>query len=79
VEPAVKAPTTAKVVQAPTPTNVSDSNPALKNDSVPGISVPSTQTSGVASLAARPVPEFSLLGLGIPALLAGLVYLFIRR
>ena len=78
VEPVVKAPTTAKVVQASTPTNVSDSNPA-KHDSVPGISVPSAQTSGATSLPAQSVPEFSLLGLGIPALLAGLVYLLIRR
>ena len=79
VEPVMKAPTTANVAQATTPTNASDSNPALKNDSVPGISVPSARTSGVAGLPAQPVPEFSLLGLGIPALLAGLVYLLIRR
>jgi hypothetical protein len=52
---------------------------SLENDSVLGISVPSAQTSGVASVLAQPVSEFSLLGLGIPALLAGLVYILIRR
>ncbi|MGZ5561608.1 MAG: hypothetical protein ACXWER_03760, partial [Halobacteriota archaeon] len=71
--PTVKATITPKVVQASTPTNVSDANSALE------ISVPSAQTSGVAGLPAQPVPECSLLGLGIPALLAGLVYLLIRR
>jgi carbohydrate-binding DOMON domain-containing protein len=71
--PTVKATITPKVVQASTPTNVSDANTA------PEISVPSAQTSGVAGLPVQPVPEFSLLGLGIPALLAGLVYLLIRR
>ena len=58
---------------------LSSANSTAENESVPGISVPSAQTSGVASLPAQPVLEFSLLGLGIPALLAGLVYLLIRR
>jgi hypothetical protein len=83
VKPTVKATATPKVAQASAPANVSNSNlgisTALGNSSVPGISVPSAQTSSVASLPAQPVSEFSLLGLGIPALLAGLVYLLIRR
>ncbi|MGD0170913.1 MAG: hypothetical protein ABSB81_02120 [Halobacteriota archaeon] len=83
VKPTVKATATPTVGQASAPTNVSNYNSgistALENSSVPGISVPSAQTSSVASLPAQPVPEFSLLGLGIPALLAGLVYLLIRR
>ncbi|MGB8372821.1 MAG: hypothetical protein WCE82_07875 [Halobacteriota archaeon] len=44
-----------------------------------GTSVPAAQTSGVASLPSQPVPEFSLLGLGIPALVAGSIYLPIKR
>ncbi len=51
----------------------------LDNASVPGMSVPAAQTSSVASLPPQPVPEFSLLGLGIPALVAGSIYLLIRR
>jgi hypothetical protein len=39
----------------------------------------SAQTSSVASLPPQPVPEFSLLGLGIPALLAGAIYLLKRK
>ncbi|MGZ7171911.1 MAG: putative glycoside hydrolase [Halobacteriota archaeon] len=81
-KPIVKAPATPTAK----PTDPSSSShsgsiisAALVNDSVPGISVPAAQTSGVASLPAQPVLEFSLLGLGIPALLAGLVYLLIRR
>jgi hypothetical protein len=80
--PIVKA-TATPTVKATDPSSSSHSSSiisaALVNDSVPGISVPSAQTSGVASLPAQPVLEFSLLGLGIPALLAGLVYLLMRR
>jgi hypothetical protein len=83
VKPTVKATATPTVGQAYAPSNVSHSNlgisTARENSSVPGISVPSAQTSSVASLPAQPVSEFSLLGLGIPALLAGFVYLLIRR
>jgi hypothetical protein len=83
VKPTVKATATPTVAQASAPANVSHSNSGIstarENSSVPGISVPSAQTSSVASLPAQPVSEFSLLGLGIPALLAGLVYLLIRR
>ena len=82
VKPTVKA-TAIPMVKAAVSSSSSDPSAiisaSLKNDSVPGISVPSAQTSGVASLPAQPVSEFSLLGLGIPALLAGLVYLLIRR
>jgi hypothetical protein len=81
-KPIVKAPATP-TAKAADPSNSSHSgsiiSAALVNDSVPGISVPSAQTSGVASLPTQPVLEFSLLGLGIPALLAGLVYLLMRR
>jgi len=82
--PIVQKPTATPTVQKPTATptvavTLSSANSTAENESVPGISVPSAQTSGVASLPAQPVLEFSLLGLGIPALLAGLVYLVIRR
>ncbi|MGZ4852356.1 MAG: putative glycoside hydrolase [Halobacteriota archaeon] len=50
----------------------------LDNASVPGLSVPAAQTSSVAS-SPPPVLEFSLLGLGIPALVAGSIYLLMRR
>ena len=83
VKPTVKATATPTVGQAYAPSNVSHSNSGIstarENSSVPGISVPSAQTSSVVSLPAQPVSEFSLLGLGIPALLAGFVYLLIRR
>jgi hypothetical protein len=79
----VKKPTATPTIKpTATPTvavTLSSANSTAGNESVPGISVPSAQTSGVASLPAQPVLEFSLLGLGIPALLAGLVYLLIRR
>jgi hypothetical protein len=39
----------------------------------------SAQTSSVASSPSQTVPEFSLLGLGIPALLAGAIYLLMRK
>ena len=84
-----QATTTPKVATtvtqaAPTPTAASlvatKTTPEVAgNDSVPGISVPAAQTSSVASLPAQPVLEFSLLGLGVPALVAGLVYLLMRR
>jgi len=87
--PTPTATTTPKVVTtvkqaAPTPTATSlmetKTTPEVAgNDSVPGMSVPAAQTSSVASLPAQPVLEFSLLGLGVPALVAGLVYLLMRR
>ncbi|MGZ4909846.1 MAG: putative glycoside hydrolase [Halobacteriota archaeon] len=81
--PTVKATPVPTAKATPVPTTpaltLSAANSTAANESVPGISVPSAQTSGVASLPAQPVLEFSLLGLGIPALLAGVVYLFIRR
>jgi hypothetical protein len=78
--PTVK-PSATPIAKKPTatPTVAVTLSSANSNDSVPGISVPSAQTSGVASLPAQPVLEFSVLGLGIPALLAGLVYLLMRR
>ena len=84
-----KATTTPKVTTtvkqaAPTPTattlvTMKSASEVVENDSVPGMLVPAAQTSGVASLPPQPVLEFSLLGLGIPALVAGLVYLLMRR
>ena len=53
------------------------------NATVPDIAVPteqtSTQTSSVASMPPQPVLEFSLLGLGIPALMVGAIYLLMRK
>jgi hypothetical protein len=51
----------------------------LENDSVLGVSVPAAQTNGVASLPPQPVLEFSLLGIGIPALIAGAIYMLMRK
>ncbi|MEI7827694.1 MAG: hypothetical protein WCI87_07885, partial [Euryarchaeota archaeon] len=89
--PTPKVVTTVKQA-TPTPTPTATPTPAaatlvttksapevVANDSVPEVSVPAAQTSGVASLPPQPVLEFSLLGLGIPALVAGLVYLLMRR
>ncbi|MGA3360256.1 MAG: putative glycoside hydrolase [Halobacteriota archaeon] len=73
VTQAAPTPTAASLVATKTTPEVAG------NDSVPGISVPAAQTSSVASLPAQPVLEFSLLGLGVPALVAGLVYLLMRR
>jgi len=76
-----KATTTVKQA-APTATTVATMKSASEvagNDSVPGMSVPAAQTSSVASLPAQPVLEFSLLGLGIPALLVGAIYLLMRK
>ena len=85
--PTPTATTTPKVATtvkqaAPTATTVATMKSASEvagNDSVPGMSVPAAQTNSVASLPAQPVLEFSLLGLGVPALVAGLVYLLMRR
>jgi hypothetical protein len=61
----VKATLTHKVVKA-TPTNWQ-----------PSITVvPATQTPTAST---QTVPEFSLLGLGAPALVVGVLYLFLRR
>ncbi|MGZ4879579.1 MAG: hypothetical protein ACXV7G_00655 [Halobacteriota archaeon] len=89
VAPAVKATVTPTVEVTATPTvqaavlpsssNSSSSVTTSGNESVPGISVPSAQTNSVANSPAKPVLEFSVLGLGIPVLLAGLVYLVMRR
>jgi hypothetical protein len=73
VKQATPAPTAASLV------TTKSAPEAAGNDSVPEMSVPAAQTNGVASLPAQPVLEFSLLGLGIPALVAGLVYLLMRQ
>jgi hypothetical protein len=80
--PTVKPAAVYTLAQASSITKASNSNAgtsAAVDASTPGISVPSAQTSGAASLPARPVVEFSVLGLGLPELLAGLIYLYIRR
>ncbi|MGZ4913232.1 MAG: putative glycoside hydrolase [Halobacteriota archaeon] len=52
-------------------------------NTTPNIAVSTGQTnaqmSGVASLPPQPVLEFSVVGLGLPAIVVGLIYLFIRR
>lgn len=50
-----------------------------QNGSVPGMTLPGAQTSSAASLPAQSVFEFSLLRLGAPTLLVGLLYLLPRR
>ncbi|HYA33061.1 MAG TPA: hypothetical protein VEG65_03550 [Candidatus Bathyarchaeia archaeon] len=47
--------------------------------SVPNMTLPGAQTNSVASLPVQSVFEFSLLGLGAPMLLAGALYLMLRR
>ncbi|MFZ1020364.1 MAG: hypothetical protein WAN56_00935 [Halobacteriota archaeon] len=61
------------------PIAAKSASPMPDDASMLGTSVPAAQTSGVASLPSQPVPEFSLLGLGIPALVAGSIYLPIKR
>jgi hypothetical protein len=46
---------------------------------IPNVSVPPAQPNSAASLPTQSVFEFSLLGLGIPILLAAALYLLIRR
>ena len=49
-----------------------------QNGSVPSMTLPGAQTSAT-SLPAQSVFEFSLLGLGAPTLLVGVLYLLLRR
>ncbi len=49
------------------------------NATVPNVAVPAEQVSNVASLPPQPVLEFSILGLGLPALVGGAIYLLIRK
>jgi hypothetical protein len=51
----------------------------LKNGSVLELSVPAAQNNGSASLPPQPILEFSLLGIGIPAVIAGAIYALLRR
>ncbi len=69
-----------------TPLNTAELAPVTTdttNATVPDIAVPTgqanAQTSSAASLPPQPVLEFSVLGLGLPAIVVGLIYLFIRR
>ena len=50
-----------------------------QNGSVASMSLPGAQTGTTASLPAQSVFEFSLLGLGAPTLLVGVLYLLLRR
>ncbi|MGA2886378.1 MAG: hypothetical protein ABSE80_14750, partial [Halobacteriota archaeon] len=84
----VKAAATPTVVKAAaTPslqaTQLAPVTTGTTNAAVPGIAVPteqaSAQTSSVASLPPQPVGEFSLLGLGIPALVVGAIYILMRK
>ena len=77
---------TAKATSTPTLVTASKQASAvisvsevIENDSVPGLSFPTDQTDGIASLLLQPVSEFSLLVIGIPAAIAGAIYIFMRR
>ena len=50
-----------------------------QNGSAPNLTLPAAQTNGAAGLPTQSVFEFSILGLGAPALLVGLLYLLLRR
>jgi len=82
---AAATPTVVKAAATPSP-QVAQLAPVTTdttNATVPDIAVPteqtSAQTSSVASLPPQPVLEFSLLGLGIPALVVGAIYLLMRK
>ena len=80
-------PTPTVVKAAATPslqaTQLAPVTTGTTNATVPGIAVPteqaSAQTSSVASLPPQSVGEFSLLGLGIPALVVGAIYILMRK
>jgi len=50
-----------------------------QNGSAPNLTLPAAQTNGAAGLPTQSVFEFSVLGLGAPTLLVGLLYLLLRR
>ena len=50
-----------------------------QNVSAPNLTLPAAQINGAAGLPTQSVFEFSVLGLGAPALLVGLLYLLLRR
>jgi len=86
VKAVVKAtPTPVAVVKAtPTPVAVVKATPkpkvvkaVAKTNTQPSIAVVTAAQTPVTST--QTVPEFSLLGLGAPALLIGAIYLFLRR
>jgi hypothetical protein len=83
VKSAAKVSATKTTVKASATSTVLNSNisasQSLENSSTPGLSVPSAQTSSVASLPPQPVLEFSFLGLGMPALVVGAIYLLMRK
>jgi len=49
------------------------------NRSVLELSVPAAQNNSTASLPPQSILEFSLLGVGAPALIAGAIYILMRR
>ena len=71
-KPTLKAATTKPTVKAAKVTQTT----AAKTNMQPAIEVVSTPTPTSST---QTVPEFSLLGLGAPALIVGAVYLFLRR
>ena len=82
----VATPTVVKAVVKATPTPVAVVKATPKPKVVKAVAKTNTQPSiAVVTAAQTPVtstqtvPEFSLLGLGAPALLIGAIYLFLRR
>ncbi|MGZ4942581.1 MAG: hypothetical protein ACXV5P_09885, partial [Halobacteriota archaeon] len=49
------------------------------NDTAPTQALSLAQPTSVASLPPQPILEFSVLGLGIPAIVAGAIYLLMRK
>ena len=82
---ATPTPTVVKAAATPSlqATQLAPVTTGTTNATVPGIAVPteqaSAQTSSVASLPPQSVGEFSLLGLGIPALVVGAIYILMRK
>ncbi len=75
----------AKGLSQTTPQNTAPLAPVTTDstNTTPDVAVSTGQTnaqmSGVASLPPQPVLEFSVVGLGLPAIVVGLIYLFMRR
>ncbi|MGA7076965.1 MAG: hypothetical protein WBZ42_10580, partial [Halobacteriota archaeon] len=74
----VLVPTVPSAVAASASTMLAEAS-ALSQGSVPSISLPAAQTNDATKLPAQSVIEFSLLGLGAPTLLIGVLYLLLRR
>jgi thioredoxin-like negative regulator of GroEL len=70
----VKAATTTKVVKATATHKVVKAATMTKQPSIQVVTATQTPTASTQT-----VPEFSLLGLGAPALVVGAIYLFLRK